>query len=219
MMDCFQWQSWLMAFHSSYCTSVLQHGSRVSCHWEKGMWSNTFPFSVCDLQNIANRLLATNKKSLNNKVRARPATQYKQVASSMGNVGGWIQDYLEGKKKRKADDLQTLLFRSQYYKQRCGEGNAQCYISSTGYPTTLTPSGFEGKESLFSLPNGFSRTQPRLSDLTPGRFLPWGIAQLQVEKKEKKQTTTKRKNQRPWSLSGTMQLGSWKAQPSLSNKY
>lgn len=102
MMDCFQWQSWLMAFHSSYCTSVLQHGSRVSCHWEKGMWSNTFPFSVCDLQNIANRLLATNKKSLNNKVRARPATQYKQVASSMGNVGGWIQDYLEGGKKKKS---------------------------------------------------------------------------------------------------------------------
>jgi len=34
----------------------------------------------------------------------------------------------------------------------------------------LIPSGLEGKESLFSLPNGFSRTQPRYSDLTRGKI-------------------------------------------------
>lgn len=60
----------------------------------------------------------------------------------------------------------------QYHKQRWGKGNALCSISSAGYPTMLIPSGLEGKKPLFSLPNVFSRTQPRHSGLTQGRFLP-----------------------------------------------
>lgn len=63
------------------------------------------------------------------------------------------------------------------------KGNAHCYFSSAGYPTMLIPSGLEGKESLFSLPNIFSRTQPRHSGLTQGRFLPGVLHSYRLKRK------------------------------------
>lgn len=112
-MDLSQQQSWPVVFHSYDLTSALQHGNPVSCHWEKGTRN-----SIWDLQNIANSFLATNKKALTKKLR-----QKTRVAKS-GKWRGLNTGSLKEKKKKKADDLQTLLFRSQCYKQRWGEGNA-----------------------------------------------------------------------------------------------
>lgn len=187
-----------MAFSLILHTSLLQHESPVSCdcHLEKGTGMNTFPLSIWDLQNTANKPLATNKKPLITKFR-QSLLPFCNTAKPSIKHGVLNMKYLRNKTqviyKHSFSDLQTATWRRKQ--------TMLCqFLRIPHQADAQTP----GRESLFSPPSSPSIAQLRYSGEAPALGYCTATGRKKIGKK--------RTSQRAQNLSGTLQLRSWKAQ-------
>lgn len=144
----FQQQSWLNNLSLLVLYLCSQMWKPSNCHREKGTESKTFPLVIWDLQNVAHRLLATNKKALAIKLRQSLPHDKKHVASNTGNVRVWIIPRISGEEGEERQMIYKESFPDQQHnKQQRGEGKEMHTAPSAGLhtPPCWYPQALKGK--------------------------------------------------------------------------